>query len=199
MKHHATSGLLLTLLLAGNAWPQGVITSFAGGPFLFTGNGHPAVNAPLGNIYGVTFDPSGNLVIADYNTCLVDRIGANGILSVIAGNYFCFAGVHTGDGGPAVNGALNSPTGIAYDSQGNLYIAELDRISQVSPQGIVNTIAGGGTDSISPYFGIAIDPTGAIYFSEFANNRVRKITPGGIVVAVAGTGVAGFSGDGGPA
>jgi uncharacterized protein (TIGR03437 family) len=209
ISRHSICGLFVALLLAANAFSQGVITSFAGGPFLNTGNGQPAVNAPLGNIYAITFDHAGNLVIADNSTCRVDRIGSDGILSVIAGNYFC---VHSGDGGPALNAALGYPTGVAYDSQGNLYIVEADRISRVSPQGIINTIAGGGSDytsdgipalqaAIIPFFGIAIDSTGAIFFSESSQNanRVRKITPAGIITTVAGVGPAGFSGDGGPA
>src|SRR5580698_3715011 len=210
MKYHATGGLFLTLLLAGNAWPQGVITSFAGGPFLFTGNGQPAVNAPLGNIYGVTLDPSGNVVIADYSNCLVERINPDGTLSVIAGNGIAID-VHTGDGGPAVNAALAAPTGVAYDSQGNLYIGELDRISRVSPQGIITTYAGGGTDSTSNGIsalqaslsvvsgGLVVAPSGTVYFSAYPTNRVRMITPDGIISTLAGTGTAGFSGDGGPA
>ncbi len=211
MRFCAIGGLCLALLAAGNAWPQGgVITTFAGGPFLFTGNGQPAVNAPLGNVYGVTLDPSGNVVVPDYGNCLVERINPDGTLTVIAGNGIAID-VHTGDGGPAVNAALAGPTGVAYDSQGNLYIAELNRISRVSPQGIINTYAGGGTDStsngisaltasIAPQSGgLAVDASGTVYFSDYPTNRVRKITPDGTITTVAGTGTAGFSGDGGPA
>ena len=210
MKHCATRKLFLALLLAGNAWPQGVITTFAGGNWVFTGNGQPAVNAPLGTISGVTLDPAGNLVIVDRGNCLIERINADGNLSVIAGNGFYVYDLHTGDGGPAVNAELGAPTAVAYDSQGNLYIAEADRISQVSPQGIINTIAGGGSDSTSngipalqaalaPDRGLVVDSTGAIYFSEASNNRVRKVKPDGTIVTVAGTGVPGYSGDGGQA
>lgn len=202
--------LLVALLLAGNAWPQGVITTFVGGNWFFTGNGQPAVNAPIGTISGVTLDPAGNLVIADTGNSLIERINPDGTLSVIAGNGFYYLALHTGDGGPAVNAELNSPTAIAYDSQGNLYIAEADRLSQVSPQGIINTIAGGGGDftsngipalqaALSPALGLAVDSTGAVYFSEPSNNRVRKVKPDGTIITVAGTGAAGFSGDGGPA
>jgi hypothetical protein len=210
MKFCAISGLCLALLAAGNAWPQGVITTFAGGPFLFTGNGQPAVNAPVGNVYGVTLDPSGNVVIPDYGNCLVERINPDGTLTVIAGNGITLD-VHTGDGGPAVNAALAGPTGVAYDSQGNLYIAELNRISRVSPQGIINTYAGGGTDSTSNGIsalqasvfpssgGLLVDASGTVYFSDYPTNRVRKVTPDGTITTVAGTGTAGFSGDGGPA
>jgi uncharacterized protein (TIGR03437 family) len=211
MKFYAIGGLCMALLLAGNAWPQGgVITTFAGGPFLFTGNGQPAVNAPLGSIYGITLDPSGNVVIADTGNCLIERINPDGSLSVIAGNGIT-ADVHTGDGGPALNAALAAPYGVAYDSQGNLYIAEMDRISRVSTQGIITTYAGGGSDatsngipalkaSVSPASGgIVVDASGTVYFSDYPTNRVRKVTPDGTINTVAGTGTAGLSGDGGPA
>jgi uncharacterized protein (TIGR03437 family) len=212
MKNYAIGRLFVALLLAGNAWPQGgVIATFAGGPFIFTGNGQPAVNAPLGNIVGITLDPAGNPVLADDGNNLVARINTDGTLSVIAGNGV--GGVHTGDGGPAVNAALNGPFAVAYDSQGNLYIAEGDRISRVSPQGIINTIAGGGTDSssngipalqaaLSPLSfggGLAVDAAGVVYFTESVNQRVRKVTPDGTISTVAGSGSYGFSGDGGPA
>src|SRR5579871_4496866 len=94
--------LLLALLLVGNGWSQGVITTFVGGNWVFTGNGKPALNAPFGTISGVTFDPVGNLVIVDRGNCLIERINPDGTVSVIAGNGFYFFVLHTGDGGPAV-------------------------------------------------------------------------------------------------
>src|SRR5580658_8022854 len=100
MKSCAIGGLFVALLLAGNARPQ-VITSFAGGPFPFPGNGQPAVNAPLGVVVGVALDPAGNLAIADFGNNLAERINPDGTLSVIAGNGFNFD-LHTGDGGPAL-------------------------------------------------------------------------------------------------
>ncbi len=209
MKYWVSGRLLVALLVAGNAWSQGVITAFASGAWVFAGNGQPAVDAPLGTVTGVTLDPAGNLVIADTGNCLVERINPDGTLSVIAGNGFR-VGVHTGDGGPALNAALNYVYGVAYDSQGNLYIAEADRLSQVSPQGIISTIAGGGSDATSngipalqaallPFGGLVVNAQGVVYFTEFSNNRVRKVTPDGTITTVAGTGTAGYSGDGGPA
>jgi uncharacterized protein (TIGR03437 family) len=210
MRYRSICGLFAALLLAGNASAQNVITTFAGGPFIFTGNGKPAVNAPLGNIYGITLDPSGNVVIADYGNCLVERVNPDDTLSVIAGNGVTRV-VHTGDGGPALNSSLAAPLGVAYDSQGNLYIAEFERISRISPQGIITTYAGGGSDaasngipavnaSVSPVIsGIVVDGTGTVYFSDYLSNRVRRITPDGIINTVAGTGAAGLSGDGGQA
>ena len=73
MKHSTIRGLLVALVLAGTAWAQGVITTFAGGNWVFTGNGGLASNAPLGLVSGVTLDPAGNLVIADQGNSLVKR------------------------------------------------------------------------------------------------------------------------------
>jgi uncharacterized protein (TIGR03437 family) len=201
---------LVALLLPGYALPQGgVITTFAGGPFLFTGDGKPAVNAPLGSIYGITLDPSGNVVIADTGNNLIERVNPDGTLTVIAGNGVT-SDVSTGDGGPALRAALGGAFAVTYDSQGNLYIAGFHRISRISPQGIITRYGGGGSDatsdgipavnaSIAPQnSAIVVDASGAVYFSDLTN-RVRKITPDGIINTVAGTGIAGFSGDGGQA
>src|SRR5580658_2610842 len=117
-----------------------------------------------------------------------------------------------GDGGPAAAAALNHPKGLAFDAAGNLYIADSDnyRIRQVSPTGIITTIAGTGNDTYSgdggsPLFasfsdvsGVAVDFSGNIYVADSSNRRIRKIS-NGIVTTIAGTGVQGFSGDGGPA
>jgi uncharacterized protein (TIGR03437 family) len=204
-------GGCLALLLCGlSARAQGVITTYAGGNWVFNGNGKPAVNAPLGMITGITRDPSGNIVIADFSNFLVERVNSDSTLSVIAGNglYFFFA--HTGDGGPAVAANIMGAYGVGYDSQGNLYIAEYDRISRVSPQGIISTFAGGGADVIGNGIparqaairnpgGLVVGSDGTIYYSEPAYNRVRKVTPDGRITTVAGTGFPGFSGDNGPA
>ena len=145
-------------------------------------------------------------------TGLVERVNADGTLSIIAGNGLTL-GVHTGDGGPAVNAALNGLYGVAYDSQGNLYIAESDRLSRVSPQGIINTIAGGGTDAVSngiPALQAVVSP---VQFRRRSRRRcfrrgllfrvLQPSSPEGYAGrndrTVAGTGAAGFSGDGGPA
>jgi uncharacterized protein (TIGR03437 family) len=119
---------------------------------------------------------------------------------------------YSGDGGPASSAALNHPKGLAFDAAGNLYIADSDnyRVRQVSPSGIITTIAGTGNDtfsgdggsalfaSFSDVSGVAVDFSGNIYVADSSNRRIRKIS-NGIVTTIAGTGVQGFSGDGGPA
>jgi uncharacterized protein (TIGR03437 family) len=118
-----------------------------------------------------------------------------------------------GDGGSATNASLTEPTAVAFDSLGNLYIADYqdNRIRKVDSKGIITTVAGNGTaDStgdgglavnaaIHLPWGVAVDGQGNVYFSERIKNKVRRVDPTGIITTVAGTGVAGYSGDGGPA
>lgn len=120
-----------------------------------------------------------------------------------------------GDGGAATTALINLPYAVAADGSGNVYIADHDnhRIRKVDPSGIITTIAGTGTGS---YFGdggaatlariqkpraVAIDPAGNVVFSDYGNNRIRKINvTTGIITTIAGTGgIPAFSGDGGPA
>ncbi len=120
---------------------------------------------------------------------------------------------NTGDGGPAIYAQLTSPTGLAVGPHGSLYIADLgnNNIRRVNSAGIITTVAGTGVAGFSGDggpaihaelkhpMGLAIGPHGSIYVVDQGNSRVRKITPSGTISTVAGDGVCGFSGDGGPA
>lgn len=142
-----------------------------------------------------------------------------GGVSVLAQTINTFAGIgiagYSGDGGASTTAKLNLPYAVAADGAGNVYIADHDnnRIRKVDPSGVITTIAGTGTGS---YFGdggpatlariqkpraIAIDPSGNVVFSDYGNNRIRKINvTTGIITTIAGTGgIPAFSGDGGPA
>jgi uncharacterized protein (TIGR03437 family) len=194
--------------------PAQVITTVAGAPWVFPGNG-PAVNSPLGQVNSVLVDAAtGNVYASDgsdygrYGNDLVVKVTPAGALTVVAGNGTCG---FSGDGGPAVSASLCSPGALALDSSGNLYIADVinNRIRRVGPDGIINTIAGNGTQasagdggpalaaSFGSLTGIALDPAGNVYVSD--NCRIRKFTPNGNISTIAGTGVQGSSGDGGPA
>ncbi|MDD5482365.1 MAG: hypothetical protein PHP98_01745 [Kiritimatiellae bacterium] len=118
-----------------------------------------------------------------------------------------------GDGGPAMDAALNCPRDVCAGPDGAFYIADAgnNRIRKISPEGIITTVAGSGTAGYSGDEGLAINAElnnpasvavcrhGVIYISDNGNNVIRKITPDGIIHTIAGTGIAGYSGDGGPA
>ncbi len=187
---------------------SGIITTIAGtGTAGYTGDGGAASVAKINGPVNLAFDGSGNLYIADINSNVVRKISASGIISTIAGT-----GVsgYSGDGGAATVANLNRPSGLAADGTGNLYIADCSNnaIRKVSVTGIITTYAGTGgsgssgdggpatTAHVFQPFGVAADPAGNVYVAESPSNKVRKITPAGIISTFAGTGVSGFSGDG---
>ncbi len=177
----------------------------------FIANGGPATSAELTNPYAVTTDWFGNIFIADRDNNIVRKINSSGIISTCAGTGL--AGVYgDGDGGPATNAKLSGPTGVAVDNLGNLYIADQGNncIRRVNSAGIITTIAGSGIvgsigipgPAISARFyypqSVAADHSGNLYIADGNNNRVCKLTAGTITV-FAGTGTAGYFGDGGAA
>ena len=131
-------------------------------------------------------------------------------ITTLAGNG---ATTFSGDGGAATAAALNHPRGLAIDTAGNIYFTDVDnyRVRRVTPAGIISTIAGTGTmgasgdggmalfATFSDVMGLALDAGGNLYIADSSNRRIRKMTSSGIITTVAGTGVQGFSGDGGPA
>jgi uncharacterized protein (TIGR03437 family) len=187
----------------------GMITAFAGsGVAGFNGEGGPATSALLNAPRGIAIDGA-SVYIADSGNERIRRV-LNGTISTVTGNGVAS---FSGDGGPARSAALNNPYGVAIGAAGRLYISDInnERIRVVSvSDGTITTAAGGNP---ATYFGdggpainaglwspqgLAVDGGGNIYFADTNNNCVRKIA-GGIITTVAGTGVAGFSGDGGPA
>ena len=193
----------------------GIISTVAGNASEgASGDGGPATAAAVGNPQDVAVDASGNLYIASSGR--IRRVDAQtGIISTVAGG-----GQAQGDGGPATGVLLHAPEGMAVDASGNLYLAEWgnDRIRRVDgTSGIISTVAGGGlsfgdgvpaTEAFLPYpSGVAVDASGNLYIGshsrEVFNNpsstihRVDAATK--TISRVAGTGTAGFSGDGGPA
>jgi sugar lactone lactonase YvrE len=179
---------------------DGVINTVAGdGSTGFLGDGGSAASASLANPIGVTFDAAGNLYIADQNNARVRKVTPEGVMSTVAGN-----GVRgfTGDGVQATSTGLSFVVATAVDTGGNLYIADLadHRIRKVAPNGIISTVAGNGTPGfsgdggqatlamINSPGGIAIDSAGNLYISDTGNNRIRKVTPAGVISTVATTG-----------
>ena len=188
----------------------GTITTFVGvGTGGFGGDGGPATGALL-YFPRVTVDGSGNLYIADASNHRVRKVDTAGTITTVAGTGTSGT---SGDGGPATEAQLNLPSGVAVDGSGNLYIADTSnhRIRKVDSSGIITTFAGTGTAGfsgddgsataaqLSSPRGVAVDGSGNLYIADNSNHRIRKVDTAGMITTVAGTGTAGFSGDGGSA
>jgi len=178
-----------------------------------TGNGAAATSALVSAPRGGAFDSIGNFYFADSANNIVREISKKtGAIAVVAGTGTSGS---TGAGGAATAAELNTPTGVAVDPAGNLYIADSgnNRIQEVSAStGIITTIAGTGTPgytgdtglataaTLNDPTGIAIDSVGILYIADTGNNALRAFSPaGGVIVTLAGTGTAGYAGDGGVA
>lgn len=163
---------------------------------------------------GVVGDPDGGFYIADTLGHLVRHVTAAGQISTIAGKTpVANATSFSGDGGPGTKAQLSFPTGLAVDSHGNLFIADTEnhRIRKLGPDGIIITVAGTGAPGFSgdggpaaqaqlnEPWGLALDIQDNLYIADTFNHRVRKMAPDGTITTVAGTGTAGFAGDGGAA
>jgi DNA-binding beta-propeller fold protein YncE len=139
-------------------------------------------------------DGTGRIFVAEFAGNVVREVSPNGDSRVVAGNGEPFL---SGDGGPARNAALNYPHGVATDRAGRLWIADTEnnRIRRVSPGGVISTVASG----LARPLGVAVDDAGKVYIADTNNHTVKVVDASGSVRTVAGTGVAGFGGDGGPA
>ncbi len=201
--------------------PGFILTDYAGsGPpgvssSGFSGDGGPATSAKLSNPIGIAIDAAGNVYFSDRDNQRVRRIDTAGIITTVAG-----AGAQgfSGDGGPAVNARLFAPHGLSVDAAGNLYIADTtnNRVRKVTPAGIISTVAGNGNVTISVLnnlgdggpatnatltpWDVEVDGAGNLYITDWFNHRIRKVDGvTGIITTIAGNGVGGYSGDGGPA
>jgi sugar lactone lactonase YvrE len=192
--------------LVGKVDTSGMLTIIAGSGVLgFGGDGGIATNAQLNKPSGIAADVAGNVYIADRGNNRIRKVNSSGIISTVAGG-----GTLLGDGGPAISANLNFPTGLAVDTAGNIYIADENnaRIRKVNTSGIITTIAGGGSafvdggsataTSLGAPDGVAIDAAGNIYIAD-RDHRVRVVSTSGVITTIAGNGILGFSGDGGPA
>ncbi len=206
-----TAAATITVLLNLNALQT--TRRVAGVPFTrgFNGDNQAAPNAQLWSPDGIAFDPQGNLYVADSGNHRVRRIAPNGTITTIAGNG---RSGQEGDGGPATQAALHSPTFVALDAAGNLYIADTEnhKIRKVTPSGIISTVAGNGradfsgdggkaTDAmLQQPTGIAVDAAGNLFIADTNNSRIRKVNGSdGTISTIAGNGIPAFAGDGGDA
>lgn len=194
---------------------RGYLIAVAGtGEGGFSGEGGPAIKARLFAPHDLAFDSEGNLLIADTFNHRIRRIDRRGVITTVAGDG---KSAYSGDGGPATQASLNTPQGVAFDRDGALLIADTFNhvVRRVDRDGKITTLAGtvpgyggDGGDAkkaqINLAMAVAVAPDGAVYISDAANSRIRRVTPDGVIQTVVGYGPAqdtygaGFAGDGGP-
>ena len=186
---------------------NGTLTHLAGtGDSGFSGDGYSATSAELSLFVfptipaqGLAADKAGNVYIADYGNHRIRMVSSNtGRITTIAGTG---AAGGSGDGGLATKADLKDPRGLAFDEQGNLYLADsgTNRVRVIDPQGNIRAFAGTGADGntgdggsalqaeLSGPVGLAIDH-GTLYITDTGNHRVRKVTADGTISTVGGTG-----------
>ena len=188
----------------------GVITTVAGtGQLLPFNDGVPATSANLRQPYSAVMDTAGNLYIADTFNHRVRKVDTGGTISTIAG---MGTPGFNGDGSPATSFQLDTPTSVALDAAGNIYVADSSnhRIRKITPGGTISTFAGNGTSGfngdgtatakqVSSPYAVTVDSSGNVFIADYGNLRIRKVDTGGTMTTVAGNGLLGFLGDGGPA
>lgn len=193
---------------------DGKVTTIAGcGKSGYTPDGAKATEAAIAQPTGVAIDKEGNIYFSEYLNACVRKINKDGTLSTVAGS--ATAG-YFGNTGLATKAQLQGPLGIAFDKAGNLYIADADNncVRKVDKAGIITLYAGnakGHGTGLGGYSGdggkataaqlnqpgsLAFDEEGNLYIADCFNHCIRKVTAGGIITTIAGTGQAGFSGEG---
>ena len=175
-----------------------------------SGDGGPAIDAELSNPIGVAATADGGFLIADFLNNEVRMVSAAGVITRVAGTG---ARGNFGDGGPAIDAELNMPAGVAVTADGGFLIVDGGNnvVRKVSAAGVITRVAGNGTPGNSgnggpatdaqlnnPY-GVAVTADGGFLIADYVNNEVRMVSAAGVITRVAGTGIQGNSGDGGPA
>lgn len=192
-------------VLSGN---PNVCLADIGGSEGWCGDGGPATSAKLFGPQAVAALAGGGFLIADSSNDVIRKVNASGAISTVAG--VGFAG-SAGARGPAVRAQLNAPSGVVALPDGGYVIADTGNhlVREVSASGRISTIAGTGRDasggdegtatraSLRAPQGLAVMADGSILVADPLANRVRRVTAAGRIETLAGTGQAGFSGDGG--
>jgi len=170
--------------------PEGLVSTFAGSTEGFRDGA--GTSAQFNRPAGVGVDTAGIVYVADYYNHRIRKITPEGLVSTLAGST---EGFRDGDGRSA---QFNGPYGVALDAEGNVYVADGDNhlIRKITPEGLVSTLAGstrGSADGVgtSAQFNyptdVAVDAEGNVYVADEFNNRIRKITPEGLVSTLAGS------------
>ena len=204
-----TLSLFVTLLLTFYAHGQ-IITTIAGSSGTSLGDGGPATNASLIGPFDVALDGKGNYYITDGYHDRIRKVDSAGTITTVAGSGMTG---YNGDNIPATTAMLDKPIGILVDHQGNIYFSDAfnHRVRKVDTAGTITTIAGNGNtvyngDNIAavsaaindPHF-LALDDSGNLFIAEYDGHRIRKVNASGIISTIAGTGIGGYSGEGGQA
>jgi uncharacterized protein (TIGR03437 family) len=190
---------------------NGTVTTFAGdGEAGYAGDGGPGPQARLNAPQALAVDPAGAVFVADTANHRIRKIIPAGTVSTVAGTG---SAGEDDDGRPGVASRLNHPVGIVADPLGVIYFSDTgnNRVRRLSPTGLLQVVAGNGSKGYSGDGGfaaaaqldgprgLALDSAGNLYIADSGNHRIRVVTPAGLIITVAGNGVRGFSGDGGPA
>ena len=190
----------------------GIISTVVGtGAANYSGDGGPARSATLNNPTDVAFNAAGDLFITDAGNDVIREVDASGVISTIAG--VGGSPGYSGDGGPATSALIDSLNSIAFDSSGNLFFVDQADgvVREINTAGIISTVAGNGGGGYSGDNGpatsaslygpeyVAFDQFGNMFISDIYNYDVREVSPSGIITTIAGNGMQGYSGNGGPA
>ena len=177
--------------------PAGEVTTLAGSGNQGTTDG-PGDAASFGGLYGAAVDASGNVYVTDIANNMIRKISPTGVVTTLAGT----GGQGSADG-PGAAATFNEPAGVAVDASGNVYVADYanNKIREISPTGVVTTLAGtggqgsadgAGTAASFTYpHGVAVDVLGNVYVADTFSNKIREISPAGMVTTLAGSGSAG--------
>ena len=185
--------------------PDGTITTVAGRGDGLSGDGGPAADALLSLPTDVAATPDGGYLIADAGNDRIRKVSATGIITTIAGSGQGFLG----DGGPAVAAKLDTPRELALETDGGILVADAgnDRVRRIAPDGVITTVAGGGTGGdggaataarLDEPSGVAATPGGGFLIADTGDARIRRVAPDGVITTLAGT-TPGFAGDAGRA
>jgi sugar lactone lactonase YvrE len=180
--------------------PAGVVTLFAGQPGVpGASNGAALGAATFTNPQSVTFDPAGNMYVADYGNHCIRKIDTLGMVTTLAG----LPGVSGAIDGTGAAARLWYPIGLIWHPSGVLYMSDRnDTVRSITPAGVVTTVAGtagvhafadgmGAAAQFNDVNDFAIAPNGDLLIADALNNRIRRMTTTGMVTTMAGTGVAG--------
>jgi len=178
----------------------------------FSGDGGPALDAQMDDPIGIAFDGQGRLWIADEQNGRIRRVNGDGSIETVAGG----GSVEVSKAGPNSVGTeleLGNPSYVVVDDDDNVYFSDFTKnvVMRIDPDGRVTRVAGTGRPGskgdggaavnarLNFPTGLALDEDGNLYVSDAENHRIRMVDVEGTITTVAGTGTAGYSGDGGPA